>query len=96
MEEPRTPPPETPIPAAPNPAMDVVAPRPKGAPEAVASAPPEQTDPKAKQPAKQETPPKPKTPKPKGNGVTAAIFATVIIVLGLGLLAVYAYIKQNK
>lgn len=36
-----------------------------------------------------------KPPKPAAKGVTAAIFATVIIVLGLGGLAVYAYLKTR-
>lgn len=32
-------------------------------------------------------------PKKRGSGVTAAIIATVVIVLGLAVLAVYAYLQ---
>jgi hypothetical protein len=39
--------------------------------------------------------PKPVTQKKSGNSVTMAIIATVIIVLGLAALAVYAYIKTK-
>jgi hypothetical protein len=97
-----------PDPIAPNPVMDVVTPRPKApsaaytSPEPMAVAPPEEIDPKAKPSvlappqAQQKAPPKPKPPKQPGSGVTAAIFATVVIVFGLALLAVYAYLKQNK
>jgi hypothetical protein len=107
MEEPTAPPPSgAPNPAAPAPVMDVVPPRPKAepavgtSPEPMAIAPPEEVDPKAKpaaQPTDQKAAPKPpKPPKQPGNGVTVAIVATVIIVFGLALLAVYAYLKQNK
>ncbi len=37
-----------------------------------------------------------KSPEQSSNGVTAAIVATVIIVLGLAALAVLAYIKTKK
>jgi uncharacterized protein HemX len=81
--------------------MDVVPPRPKAEStagtlsEPMAVAPPEEADPKA-QPTDQKAAPKPpKPPKQPGNGVTVAIVATVIIVLGLALLAVYAYLKQK-
>ena len=45
-----------------------------------------------------QKPPKVKQPPKKGsdNNVTAAITATVIIVLGLAALAVYAYIRKLK
>lgn len=43
------------------------------------------------QPAKVEKP-----PRQSGNGVGAAIFATVVIILGLAGLAVLAYIKTKK
>jgi hypothetical protein len=37
-----------------------------------------------------------KTPKPpRQPGVTTAIVATLLIVLGLGLLATYAYLRSN-
>ena len=75
--------------------MDIV---PPPAQEQVATAPPEQAADKAEAtpatPDKQ--PEKPSLPKPKREGVTAAIFATVIIVLGLAALATYAYLKQAK
>jgi hypothetical protein len=54
------------------------------------------TDHKAANPAKpaQHAPAKPK--EDTGNGVGMAIVATVIIVFGLAILAVYAYIQTNK
>lgn len=58
------------------------------------AAPPDTNPPAAKQPTKPAPPPK-APPKPPKQGVTAAIFATVIIVLGLAALAVYAYIKTK-
>jgi hypothetical protein len=102
MEEPPAPPSAgAPNPAAPGPVMDVVPPRPKAepaagaSPEPMAVAPPEEANSKV-QPARQKAAPKPpKPPKQPGSGVTVAIVATVIIVLGLALLAVYAYLKQK-
>jgi hypothetical protein len=44
---------------------------------------------------KPKKPPKPVTFKKETNGVMAAIVATVVIVLGLAVLAVYAYIKTK-
>lgn len=81
--------------------MDVVPPQPPAAPavepEPVAAAPPDQGQPQPPQPPspppQQKAPPKPKPPKKPRNGVGTAIFATVIIVLGLAALAVYAYLK---
>lgn len=83
------------------PVMDVSAPptSPKPAQPAMAQAPAET---KAAEPVKK------KEEKPKAtvegkvkktnesNGVTAAIFATVIIVFGLAAIATYAYLKQNS
>lgn len=43
-------------------------------------------------PRQQKAPPVPKQPR---SGVTAAIVATVIIVLGLAALATYAYLKTR-
>lgn len=68
------------------PFMDVVAPPVHAEP---AAAPQDR-----QQPAKATEAPKP--PKQHKPGVTMAIVATVIIVLGLGLLATFAYIKQNS
>lgn len=57
---------------------------------------PETKRPLPKAPAQlPQQPGKPATP-PAKSGVTAAITATVIIVLGLAALAVYAYLKQSK
>jgi uncharacterized protein HemX len=71
------------------PVMDVV-------PPPVATELPRTGDPKPQPPAQPKAAPEPpKPPKQPGNGVTAAIVATVIIVLGLALLAVYAYLKQK-
>jgi hypothetical protein len=84
------------------PVMDVRPPQPEtAANSAVHEAPPEPDDsePEAKA-AKAEKPPKPtkvvKPKQPRGNGVTAAIFASVVIILGLAALAVYAYLKSNN
>jgi len=87
------------------PAMDVVAARTPAAPASVAVAP----EPPAEQTGNEERPaaahkdPKdhPKKPAPaksKGgdNGVGMAIFATMIIVLGLASMATYAYIQTQK
>jgi hypothetical protein len=63
------------------------------APASAGQAPPAANLPPAKQPAK--IPPPKAAPKPPKQGVAAAIFATVIIVLGLAALAVYAYIKTK-
>jgi hypothetical protein len=46
--------------------------------------------------AKPQRPNIKKAPKQSGNNVTAAIVATVIIVLGLAALAVLAYLKTRK
>ncbi len=46
------------------------------------------------QPAK-EAPAKPVVPKQPASGVGMAIFATVVIVLGLAALAAYAYLKTR-
>lgn len=86
MEPVPAPPQESPTGGTPpsGPVMDVV--------------PPPLAEPKAKAPAKPEpaAPVKPAPPKQPGSSVTVAIIATVIIVLGLALLAVYAYLKTQK
>jgi uncharacterized protein HemX len=69
--------------------MDVVAPPPATASEAKPALPK----------ASQHPVPQPKNKPAKAPakaGVTTAIIATVIIVLGLAILAVYAYLKQTK
>ncbi len=86
--------------------MDVVAP-PAPAPVAVQPAPPaEAADPKdTPEPAearKDKNAPKNKIQKPalpqtpRDKSVSTAIFATVIIVLGLAALATYAYLKTQN
>ena len=72
------------------PAMDVVAPVPASAEPAAPNEATEQAAKKAKPAPQPKQPPKTKNPN-----VTAAIIATVMIVLGLGLMAVLAYLKQN-
>lgn len=67
-------------------------------PQAVHPAPPPEAEPDTA-PAKRavDKPPKPPRPsKQPGNGVGAAIAATVIIVLGLAVLITYAYLKTNS
>jgi uncharacterized surface anchored protein len=83
------------------PVMDVRPPQ-AGAPAAEqpkpADAPQQAPDEKPKKPekAKDEKPPTPVVPKkPRQPGVGAAIFASVVIVLGLAALAVYAYLKTQ-
>ncbi len=74
-----------------SPAMDVVTAPPPDAEEKASKA----------ESVKHDSAPAKKAPKPKAAGkprdgsVTAAIFATVIIVLGLAALAVFAYLKQT-
>jgi len=80
---------ETPKPAV-APVMDVVPPPAADKPQPAA---PNPTPAPAAKPAK---PAKPVTPKQPSNGVGMAITATVIIVLGLAALAVYAYLKTAK
>jgi hypothetical protein len=94
---PTTPPAVTaamPKPAAP--VMDVL---PPVSDNAVHAAPPEdkpadEPKPKADKKAKKIKAVKPKSPRQPGSG--AAIFASVVIVLGLAALAVYAYLKSNN
>lgn len=69
--------------------MDIVAP-PKMA------EPPKQTqDSPAPAEHTAKTPMHQATPKPHGSGLGMLIFATVVIVLGLGALMVYAYLRSN-
>lgn len=70
----------TPPPLAGSPAQSPLPPARPPKPPAAANVP-------IANPVKPQTPPK--------QGVTAAITATVIIVLGLAVLAVFAYIKQK-
>lgn len=86
-------PPET---AKPTPVMDVVPP-PAAASESLPA--PDQananTDSAVEQPGSEQQRTKvPKPAKKPNSSVTAAIVATVIIVLGLGILAVVAFLKQ--
>ncbi len=89
--------------------MDVVAPPPaddiaETGPEPLAAAPALSDEANPSLPLQKsspkEAPTKPKlagsiSPKQSSSGVTAAIIATVIIVLGLALLAVVAFLKQK-
>ncbi len=86
--------------ALPKPAAPVMDVKPPVADNAVHAAPPEEktadtTEPKADKKSKKTKAPKvtkPKTPRQPGSG--GAIFASVVIVLGLAALAVYAYLKS--
>lgn len=80
-------------PAQPAPIVDVAPPpapqpAPQPTPDVTSLLPPEEV--KSKQPK----PPKP--PKQPGTGVGAAIFATVVIVLGLSAIAAFAYMQTVK
>ena len=86
------------------PVMDVSAPptHPKPASPALAQAPPETeekskatTDKKADTDSKKKATVQSKNPDTNSSGVGMAIFATVVIVLGLAGLATYAYLKQT-
>ena len=86
------------------PVMDVSAPpaHPKPASPALAQAPAETeakakpaTDPKTDTDSKKKATVQGKAPETSSNGVGMAIFATVVIVLGLAGLATYAYLKQT-
>ena len=81
--------------------MDVVAPKPT-APEPVKAAPQQAVDLPVAEPESATKKPKPaekapvaKPPKAPKNGVGLAVFATIVIVLGLGALMVYAYLRTN-
>jgi hypothetical protein len=84
------------------PAMDVVAPH-GPAPVAVEPEPAtKDADEKDKQAltealkdAKKDKPKKPAAAKEPSNGVGMAIFATMVIVLGLAAMATYAYLKTQ-
>ena len=85
--------PATPPAPTPAPVDDV-----KPAPPAQQPAAPQQTPSAVKEAlAKAKEAPKPAAPKVKkeGSGATAAIVATVIIVLGLAALATYAYLQTK-
>lgn len=89
-----------PAPATPShrPVMDVKAPPPEDGQDAAAPTPPPQSLPDADE-HKDKTPAKPavkKLSKKPRDGVTTAIVATVIIVLGLAILATYAFVKTQK
>lgn len=91
-----------PKPAA-TPVMDVVAPRPL--PAEPLKMPPQETGPlplvKPEESTKKPTKEKvlktavTKPPKTPSSGVGMAIFATIIVVLGLGAMMVYAYLRTN-
>ena len=89
-------------PASP-PVMDVVPPQPlpaeplKMPPQETGPLPLEKPEDDSKKPAKEKAakPAVTKPPKAPSSGVGLAIFATVIVVLGLGAMMVYAYLRTN-
>ncbi len=76
-------------PANPKPVMDVVPPK---TAETIKEPPKEAAESVELKPAK---PPLAKLPKQQRSGVGLAIFATVVIVLALGAMMVYAYLRTN-
>lgn len=99
MEEKTTPAAPAPAQSAPAPAMDVVAPH---TPQPLAAEPGEKdekpadsaksTPAEASKDKVQNQSKKPETKTPR-NGVGMAIFATMVIVLGLAAMATYAYLQ---
>lgn len=92
-------PPAPPATDRPMPVMDVVAAPPESAKPHESAAPADKPTGKPAEPPKPAPAPKPakpSQPKSPGSGVGLAIFATVIIVLGLAVLATYAYIQTHK
>lgn len=87
-----------PKPARP-PVMDIKAPPRPSAPEPVKTPPPEagKAEPESVElkKADKRAPKPPKPPKTRGSGVGLAVFATIVIVLGLGALFVYAYLRTQ-
>ncbi len=85
------------------PAMDVVATH-SPAPVAVEPEPADSdagdkdkpTPAASKKDAVKDMPKKPRAAKKSGNGVGMAIFATMVIVLGLAAMATYAYLKTQN
>jgi len=73
--------------------MDVVAPPPT---EKAAGPAPQPAAEKPKHEEAKKTEHKPEKPQRVSTGVGAAIFATVVIVLGLAALATYAYLKTVR
>ncbi len=89
-------------PAAP-PVMDVVPPRPMPAeplkmpPQEASSIPVAKPEEPAKKLTKQKEVKQEVTKPPKAppSGVGLAVFATIVVVLGLGAMLVYAYLRSN-
>ena len=84
---------ESPLQVSEPPAPSPVTADPMMLPSQPAAAPPEPAAVPAER--NQAAPPKPVTPKSPSHSVGTAIFATVVIVLGLAALAVYAYLKTR-
>ncbi len=90
-------PPKPPVPPQPTP--EPVKATPKEVVELAVASPggtaakPEPKD--SKRATKQVVTKPPKPPKVPGSGIGLAIFATVVIVLGLGAMMVYAYLRTN-
>lgn len=96
--DPATQPQPSPQPA-PQPVMDIKAPpriagnEPVKAPPETSDASLESVDLKKQDAQKPAKPPKP--PRPHGSGIGLAVVATIIIVLGLGALFVYAFLQTQ-
>ena len=92
--EPATPPEQPPTPPPAAPVMDVVPPK---AADGMKE-PPKDSEPKEVEESVELKPIKTvatKPPKKQSSGVGLAITATVVIVLGLGAMMVYAYLRTN-
>ena len=91
-----------PKPASPS-VMDVVPPRPMPAeplkmpPQEIGALPMAKPEESPKKTAKEKAakPAVTRPPKAPSSGVGLAIFATIVIVLGLGAMIVYAYLRTN-
>jgi len=80
--------------------MDIKAPARPTTAEPVKAAPPDAGNPmpqsvELKKDDKKKASKPPKQPKSRGSGVSLAVFATIVIVLGLGALFVYAYLRTQ-
>ena len=88
------PPPPHPEDKPPHPVMDVVPPKPLEVQKTPRDDTTEPSESTTHQKSQKSTITKP--PKQPGSGVGLAIFATIVIVLGLAALLVYAYLRTNN